>query len=196
MSTFGPDYFDMLERNMASESNDRLAEIVREGIAVTLPHEGGTATRVPTERQTQEAYYATRELERRAGGEPEPVPMYEEWESIPEYRIAVEQDRAPKSSVPLSEKRPANVRKERPTEEKLPTPEWWGATATVESPLDEEVEVELPTSKTLPQLEKQILAGMPRKQDDHWHIPDARELAEAKAALTVLLDRAKRKKKA
>ena len=36
--------------------------------------------------------------------------------------------------------------------------------------------------------------GMPRREADHWHIPDARELAEAKAALTVLVERAKKNK--
>ena len=183
---------------MKGESNDRLAEIVREGISVTLPHEAGTATRMPTERQMQEAYYATRELERRVGGEPEPVPMYEDWNDIPEYHVAVEADRAPKSSVPVERKRPANVRKPK-TEEKLPTPEWWDAwDASPEAvevfPLDEEVEVELPTGKSLAQLEKAILSGMPQREDDHWHIPDAKELAEAKAALTVLVTRAKKKK--
>jgi hypothetical protein len=200
MSTFGPDYFDSLERNMKGESNDRLAEIVREGISVTLPHEAGTATRMPTERQMQEAYFATRELERRVGGEPEPVPMYEDWSDIPEYHIAVEEDRRPKA--PAREKRPATPRKRKPKvtvpEEKLPTPEWWDAVSeerpTGTFPLDEEVEVELPTGKTLKQLEEQILSGMPRRISDRWQIPDARELAEAKAALTVLVERAKKKK--
>ena len=202
MSTFGPDYFDSLERNMKAESNDRLAEIVREGISVTLPHEAGTATRMPTERQMQEAYFATRELERRVGGEPEPVPMYEDWESVPEYRVAVEQDRAPKSSVPASKKRPATPRKRKEKvtvpAEAPPAPEWWddldGERPVGTFPLDEIVEVELPTRKSLAQLEKQILSGMPRREDDHWHIPDAKELAEAKAALTVLVERVKKKK--
>jgi hypothetical protein len=204
MSTFGPDYFDLLERNMKAESNDRLAEIVREGISVTLPHEAGTSTRMPTERQMQEAYFATRELERRVGGEPEPVPMYEDWSDIPEFHVAVEADRAPKSSVPAERKRPANPRKRKPKvevtvpEEKLPAPEWWDDEPKPEGtfPLDEVVEVELPTGKTLAQLEKQILDGMPRRVSDRWQIPDARELAEAKAALTVLVERAKKKKKA
>jgi hypothetical protein len=200
MSTFGPDYFDLLERNMKAESNDRLAEIVREGISVTLPHESGTATRMPTERQMQEAYFATRELERRVGGEPEPVPMYEDWADIPEYHVAVEQDRAPKSSVPVERKRPANRRKKKVTvpEEKLPAPEWWDDEPKPEGtfPLDEVVEVKLPTRKSLPQLEKDILNGMPRRVDDRWVIPDAKELAEAKAALTVLVERVKKKKAA
>ena len=81
-------------------------------MSVTLPHEqGGTATRMPLERQVTEAYVASRELERRAGGTPEPIPHASEWDDIPEYRIAIEEDRTMKSSVPLHEKRPANVRK-------------------------------------------------------------------------------------
>jgi hypothetical protein len=200
MSTFGPDYFDSLERNMKGESNDRLAEIVREGISVTLPHEAGTATRMPTERQMQEAYFATRELERRVGGEPEPVPMYEDWSDIPEYHVAVEADRRPKA--PEREKRPATPRKRKEKvtvpEEAPSPPEWWddldGERLVGSFPLDEVVEVELPRGKTVPQLEKDILNGMPRRVADRWQIPDAKELAEAKAALTVLVERAKKKK--
>jgi len=193
MSTFGPDYFDLLERNMKAESNDRLAEIVREGISVTLPHEAGTSTRMPTERQMQEAYFATRELERRVGGEPEPVPMYEDWADIPEYRLAVEEDRRPKAPVPAKRKRPATRRKE----EKLPTPEWWDTPAAVSvadrhalADITEVAIVELPDDLTLEELEALILRGMPARAGDHWHIPIPQELSEAHAALKILLEKA------
>jgi hypothetical protein len=193
----GPDFFDHLEREMALKSNDRLAEIVREGIAVTLPHEqGGTATRMPLERQMQEAYIAARELERRAGGTPEPIPHDPDWMDIPEYRIAIEQDRLPKSSVPLHEKRPANVRRE----EKLPTPEWWGQTATVTqqdrhalAEITEVEVVEIPEDLTAEELEALILAGMPRRIEDFWHIPVPAELAQAHAALKRLLEMVERR---
>jgi hypothetical protein len=195
MSMVGPDFFDHLERQMALQSNDRLAEIVREGISVTLPHEqGGTATRMPTERQMQEAYIAARELERRAGGVPEPIPHDPEWMDIPEYHIAVEQDRQMKSSVPLSEKRPANVRKE---PQKLPTPEWWDKPAAVSvadrhalADITEVAIVEIPDDLTLEELEALILAGMPRRIEDFWHIPTPSELEQAHAALRTLLEKA------
>jgi hypothetical protein len=192
----GPDFFDHLEREMALKSNDRLAEIVREGIAVTLPHEqGGTATRMPLERQVQEAYIAARELERRAGGTPEPIPHDPDWADIPEYRIAVEEDRAPKSSVPASEKRPANVRKE-VTPAK---PEWWDKPAAVAvqdrhalADYKEIAVVELPDDLSIEELESLILAGMPRRIEDFWHIPFPSELEQAHAALKMLLEKANR----
>ena len=186
------DYFDSIAHALAKESNERLAQRVKDGITAELPgdwHPEGTQTRVPTERQLHEAYVAAQELERRAGGKPEPIRTWEETHSFTDAdleRIANERISILSVKLPtITTAKPATI-----------SEPWWlkddGSTA-VRHPLttEEEMVVELPKDATLEELEETILKGMPQRGEEGvWHVPDAKELAEAKAALKVLVARA------
>lgn len=184
---------DSLAAQMSRESTEQLGMRVRDGIPAILPHEGGgTEMRVPTSRQFLEAWVASHELESRArglAGEPPPAPVYQmigvsdlvldepppagvEYVYIPEQTQRVHVDPEP---VVVPEK-----------------PAWWAETER--HALAEETEVrsvDLPDDITLTELEEKILKGMPRRVEDTWRIPSPQELAEAHAALAVLIQRAR-----
>lgn len=190
------DYFDAIAHALAKESNERLAQRVKDGITAELPgdwHPEGTQTRVPTERQLHEAYVAAQELERRAGGKPEPIKT---WEPVMTDADLLRFDEVVHGFSVVKAGRRVDPVEVKPVGGNLPEPDWWmkdDGSASIRHPLttEEEMVVELPEDATLEELEETILKGMPQRGEEGvWHVPDAKELAEAKAALKVLVRRA------
>ena len=143
------DYFDAIAHALAKESNERLAQRVKDGITAELPgdwHPEGTQTRVPTERQLHEAYVAAQELERRAGGKPEPIKT---WEPVMTDADLLRFDEVVHGFSVVKAGRRVDPVEVKPVGGNLPEPDWWvkdDGSASIRHPLttEEEMVVELP----------------------------------------------------